>query len=63
MAINAVSGEEVQLTVEDKTAIAQGGWATVYRAKLAPSGAAIAIKEVKETSQYKVGVLRLSAEP
>jgi hypothetical protein len=54
MTVNTKSGDEVQVCLEGKEQIAQGGWATIYRAKIAPSGEVIAIKEVKESRQYKV---------
>lgn len=50
----STSGEKIEITVEDKEQVAEGGWATVYRAKLVPTGETIAIKEVRETKQYKV---------
>jgi hypothetical protein len=54
MAVTTTSGDEEQITIEEKQQIAKGGWATVYRVKIVPSGELIAIKEVKETKQYKV---------
>lgn len=57
-AIDATSGDDVQIMVEEKEQVAIGGWATVYRAKIVPTGQLIAIKQVKETKQYKVGPLR-----
>lgn len=44
----------MQITITEKELIAKGGWASVYRAKLIPDGHVVAIKEIKETKQYKV---------
>jgi hypothetical protein len=52
--ISAATGDKVQIRIENKELVAKGDWATVYRAKLAHKGIIIAIKQVKETSQYKV---------
>ena len=54
MAISTTSGDRVEITIEDEEQIAKGDWATVYRAKIMPNGDRIAIKQVKETKQYKV---------
>jgi len=57
-AIATSSGEKVQITITEKELIARGGWASVYRAKLIPDGHVVAIKEIKETKQYKVKSLK-----
>ena len=54
--VRAATGDEVQITLENEEPVARGEFATVYRAKLAHSGLIIAIKQVKETSQYKVNL-------
>ena len=61
-ATDAATNEEIEIIVEAKALIAIGGWATVYRAKLFPSGETVAIKQVRETMQYKAcpAVLRWS---
>ena len=53
-AIATVSGDKVQITIEGKELLAQGEWASVYRGKLLPERQVVAIKEIKETKQYKV---------
>ena len=53
-AIDTASNEEIEITIEDKALIAEEGWATVYRATLSPSGETVAIKQVIETTRYKV---------
>jgi hypothetical protein len=53
-AIDVSSGQEVQIKVEDQGLVAKGGWATVHRGRMLPDGEIIAIKQVKETKQYKV---------
>jgi len=53
-AIDVASGDNVQITVARKEKVAQGGWATVYRAEISPGKETIAIKELKETKVYKV---------
>src|SRR5271155_3780876 len=53
-AIEVVSGENVEITVAQKEKVAQGGWATVYRAEISPGKETIAIKQLKETKLYKV---------
>jgi hypothetical protein len=60
--INPTSGGEVQIMVEAKEPVATGGWATVYRAKLVPTGELIAIKQVTDTKQYKVAPLIFRAD-
>ena len=51
------SGEQLEITVEERYEVARGEWATVYRAKIAPTREIIAIKQVKETKQYKVELI------
>jgi hypothetical protein len=59
--VTSAVGEKVQITIEDKEQIAKGGWATVYRAKLVrPTVETIAIKQVRETKQYKVISITIS---
>jgi len=53
-ATDTASNEEIEITVEAEALIAKDGWATVYRAKLSPSGETVAIKQVRETPRYKV---------
>jgi protein involved in polysaccharide export with SLBB domain len=53
-AIEVASGDNVEITVVQKEKVAQGGWATVYRAEISPGKETIAIKQVKETKLYKV---------
>jgi hypothetical protein len=53
-ATDTSTNEELDITIVDKVLIAKGGWATVYRATLVPSGETIAIKQVRETKQYEV---------
>jgi hypothetical protein len=53
-AIEVASGENVEITVAQKEKVAQGGWATVYRAEISPGKETIAIKQLKETTVYKV---------
>ena len=53
-AIDVASGDNVQITVARKEKVAQGGWATVYRAEISPGKETIAIKQLKETKVYKV---------
>ena len=53
-AIDVASGHNVQITVAQKEKIAQGGWASVYRAEINPGKQTIAIKQVKESKMYKV---------
>ena len=52
--IDATSGDQVHITFEEKEQVEKGGWATVYRAKITPTGEIIAIKQVKETNHYNV---------
>ena len=58
--VETASGEEVQITIEDEELVARGGWATVSKAKLVPNGEVLAVKRIKETSQYKVSILNVS---
>src|SRR5271170_292090 len=53
-AIDVTSGDQVEITVKDKKLVARGGWAKVYKGTIVPSGEVIAIKQVKETQQFKV---------
>jgi hypothetical protein len=53
-AIEVASGVNVEITVAQKEKVAQGGWATVYRAEISPGKETIAIKQVKETNLHKV---------
>jgi hypothetical protein len=53
-AIETSSGKKVQINVQEKRLIAEGPWASVYRAKLLPTRQIIAIKEIRETKEYKV---------
>jgi hypothetical protein len=55
-AIATASGDRLQITICDKELVAQGDWATVYRGKLEPDQQVVAIKEIRETKQYKVMV-------
>jgi len=53
-AIDVASGDNVQITVARKEKVAQGGWATVYRAEISPEKETIAIKQLRETNEHKV---------
>ena len=53
-AIEVASGENVEITVAQKEKVAQGGWATVYRAEISPGKETIAIKQLRETNEHKV---------
>ena len=53
-AIEVASGENVEITVAQKEKVAQGGWATVYRAEISPEKETIAIKQLRETNEHKV---------
>src|ERR1700685_3449152 len=53
-AIEVASGENVAITVTQREKVAQGGWATVYRAEISLGKETIAIKQVKETNLHKV---------
>lgn len=52
--LDTASGQHMQITIEDEQLIAKGAWATVSKAKLLPKGEVVAVKRIKETSQYKV---------
>lgn len=60
-AVDVASGDNVQITVAQKKKIAQGGWASVYRAEIDPGKQTIAIKQVKESKMYKVKWFETSA--
>ena len=53
-AVEVASGENVEITVAQKEKVAQGGWATVYRAEISPGKETIAIKQLRETNEHKV---------
>ena len=52
--VETSSGEEVQITIEDEQVVAKGGWSTVSKARIIPTGQVVALKRIRETSQYKV---------
>lgn len=58
--VDAASGEEVQITIEDEHVVAKGGWATVSKAQVVPNGEVLAVKRIRETSQYKVSLPHVS---
>ena len=61
-AIDVASGDNVPITICQKTKIASGGWSTVYRAEIAPRNETIAIKQLKETKKYKVQYLEICVD-
>lgn len=60
-AVDVASGDNVQITVAQKTKVAQGGWASVYRAEINPGRQTIAIKQVKGSKMYKVKCAEMCA--